>query len=97
MADYLIDGNTVSGWTTIVVVLLLFIGIQMISTGILGEYVARIFEEVKGRPLYVVERELGEGLEARRAMRFLKAGRAGQRSVVLGIFVWFGASAGSGP
>jgi glycosyltransferase involved in cell wall biosynthesis len=66
VADYLIDGNTVSGWTTIVVVLLLFVGIQMISTGILGEYVARIYEEVKGRPLYVIERELGEGLQPRK-------------------------------
>jgi polyisoprenyl-phosphate glycosyltransferase len=34
----------------------------MISLGILGEYVARIFEEVKARPLYVVKRELGQGL-----------------------------------
>jgi glycosyltransferase involved in cell wall biosynthesis len=60
--DYLIEGNVVSGWSTIVVSLMFFIGIQMISTGILGEYVARIFEEVKGRPLYIVAKETGEGL-----------------------------------
>jgi len=36
----------------------------MISTGIVGEYVARIFEEVKGRPLYIVKKELGQGLDA---------------------------------
>ncbi len=66
IADYWLNGNTASGWTTIVVVLLLFIGIQMICTGILGEYVARIFEEVKGRPLYVVDKESGEGLEPRK-------------------------------
>jgi polyisoprenyl-phosphate glycosyltransferase len=36
--------------------------VQMISLGIMGEYVARIFEEVKGRPLYLVKRDLGQGL-----------------------------------
>jgi polyisoprenyl-phosphate glycosyltransferase len=59
---YFLYGNAVSGWTTIVVTLMFFLGVQMISLGILGEYVARIFEEVKGRPLYVVKRELGQGL-----------------------------------
>ncbi|VTU26433.1 hypothetical protein SRS16CHR_03857 [Variovorax sp. SRS16] len=62
--DHEINGNDVSGWTTIVVSLMFFIGIQMISTGIVGEYVARIFEEVKGRPLYIVKKELGQGLDA---------------------------------
>jgi hypothetical protein len=62
--DHLLFGNPVSGWTTIVVSLMFFIGVQMISTGIVGEYIARIYEEVKGRPLYVVRREHGTGLEA---------------------------------
>jgi polyisoprenyl-phosphate glycosyltransferase len=61
--DYLLYGNSVSGWTTIVVCLLFFVGIQLISLGILGEYIARIFEEVKNRPLYVVRRSLGRGLD----------------------------------
>ena len=64
--EYLIQGHPVSGWTTIIVCLLLFLGVQMIAIGILGEYVARIFEEVKGRPLYVVKRELGVGLKAQK-------------------------------
>ncbi|MEO7809823.1 MAG: glycosyltransferase family 2 protein [Ramlibacter sp.] len=59
---YLLYGNPVSGWTTIVVTLMFFLGVQMISLGIMGEYVARIFEEVKGRPLYVVKRDLGDGM-----------------------------------
>ncbi|MDB5871125.1 MAG: glycosyltransferase [Ramlibacter sp.] len=63
---YLLYGNEVSGWTTIVVTLMFFLGVQMISMGIMGEYVARIFEEVKGRPLYVVKRELGQGLTVHR-------------------------------
>ncbi|WP_290676602.1 glycosyltransferase family 2 protein [Aquabacterium sp.] len=61
--DFLIYGNKVSGWTTIIVLLSFFVGIQLIGLGILGEYIARIFEEVKGRPLYVVKRSLGRGLD----------------------------------
>jgi glycosyltransferase involved in cell wall biosynthesis len=62
--EHLLFGNPVSGWTTIVVSLMFFIGVQMISTGIVGEYIARIYEEVKERPLYVVSREHGVGLES---------------------------------
>ena len=60
--DYLISGNPVAGWTTIVVGLLLSSGIQLFALGILGEYVSRIFEEVKARPVYVVRRDAGHGL-----------------------------------
>jgi polyisoprenyl-phosphate glycosyltransferase len=63
--DYMMYGHPVSGWTTIVVVLMLFFGMQMIFLGIIGEYIARIFEEVKGRPLYLVKKELGQGLVKR--------------------------------
>ena len=64
--DYLVYGYDVSGWTTIVVSLMLFAGIQLVSLGVVGEYVGRIFEEVKGRPLFVVKREFGHGLKASR-------------------------------
>ena len=63
--SYLIFGHALSGWTTIVVSLMFFIGVQMMSLGILGEYIGRIFEEVKGRPLFIVKREFGEGLRER--------------------------------
>jgi glycosyltransferase involved in cell wall biosynthesis len=43
------------GWATIVALLCIIGGSILISIGILGEYIARIFEEVKGRPLYLVE------------------------------------------
>lgn len=59
---YLLYGHNVSGWTTIVVSLMLFVGIQLVSLGVVGEYVGRIYEEVKQRPLYLVKRELGQGL-----------------------------------
>lgn len=59
---YLLYGHAVSGWTTIVVSLMLFAGLQLMSLGIVGEYVGRIFEEVKARPLYVIRRQWGQGL-----------------------------------
>lgn len=67
VVDHMVFGNEVSGWATIVVSLMFFIGVQMISTGIVGEYVARIFEEVKGRPVYVIREQRGSGLEVEEA------------------------------
>lgn len=49
----------VIGWTSTVVVILFLGGIQLISLGILGEYVGRIFDEVKRRPLYIVQETVG--------------------------------------
>lgn len=60
--EYLLFGHEVNGWTTIVVSLMLFSGIQLVSLGVVGEYIGRIFEEAKARPVYVVKRELGCGL-----------------------------------
>ena len=61
-ASYLLYGHAVSGWTTIVVSMMLFSGIQLLSLGVVGEYIARIFAEVKGRPLFVIKRDIGRGL-----------------------------------
>lgn len=44
--------EAVSGWATVVVTTLLLGGIQLVFLGVIGEYIGRIFEEVKGRPLY---------------------------------------------
>src|SRR5512143_1652730 len=60
--DYFVRGIVVPGWTTIVVGLMFFSGIQLIGLGVMGEYVSRIFEEVKGRPLYLVRHRAGRGL-----------------------------------
>jgi dolichol-phosphate mannosyltransferase len=51
-------GYTVAGWATIMVALLFLGSIQLICIGILGEYLGRIFNEVKPRPMYVIEEEL---------------------------------------
>jgi dolichol-phosphate mannosyltransferase len=51
-------GGVVRGWTTIMIMVGLGSSAQLLMTGILGEYVGRIYEEVKRRPLYVVESEV---------------------------------------
>ena len=50
--------ESVPGWASTMLVLVFFSGIQLVSLGLLGAYVGRIFEEVKGRPEYVVEEEI---------------------------------------
>jgi glycosyltransferase involved in cell wall biosynthesis len=48
-------GNTVAGWTSIVLPMTFFSGANMIAIGLIGEYVGKIYEEVKGRPRYIIE------------------------------------------
>jgi dolichol-phosphate mannosyltransferase len=50
----------VAGWTTLMVFVLLIGGVQLMMIGVLGEYLGRIYEEVKGRPLYLVDEIAGE-------------------------------------
>ena len=49
-----LSGATVPGWSTIVVCSLFFGGMQMMMLGVCGEYIARILQEVKNRPLYLI-------------------------------------------
>lgn len=53
-----VHNNTVSGWASLMVVLLFMSGILLSILGIIGEYIARIYEEVKARPLYVIREEV---------------------------------------
>jgi hypothetical protein len=57
--EYFVSGNPVPGWPTLAAGMMFFSGVQLLSIGILGEYVGRIFEEVKRRPIYLVDREWG--------------------------------------
>ena len=48
------------GWASLMVVMLFFFGIVLVMLGIIGEYIGRVFEEVKGRPLYIISEEIGD-------------------------------------
>ncbi len=45
-------------WTTLTILISMFSGVQLIFLGILGEYIGAIFEEVKGRPHYIIEEKV---------------------------------------
>lgn len=49
-------GNSVEGFTTVILLILIIGGFLMLSLGIIGHYIARIYEEVKGRPKYIISR-----------------------------------------
>jgi hypothetical protein len=55
LVAHLSGGVVASGWTSVVVLILVFGGVQLLSIGILSEYVGRVYAEVKRRPRYVIE------------------------------------------
>ena len=59
-------GYTVEGWATIMVAMLFLGSVQLICLGILGEYLGRVFNEVKPRPMYVIEEVLSSGSDSSR-------------------------------
>jgi glycosyltransferase involved in cell wall biosynthesis len=60
LLEVLIFGVSVPGFASLIVSIMFFAGVQMISLGVLGEYIGRVFAEVKGRPLYLVAEKVGE-------------------------------------
>jgi len=63
----LVLGVDLAGWATLVVAITFLNGIQLLAIGVVGEYIARIFNEVKGRPNYIVARRIGFDSGERRA------------------------------
>ena len=53
------EASAVTGFTTLLTMMMFIGGIQLITIGILGEYTGRIYEEVKQRPLYVIAEKTG--------------------------------------
>ncbi len=62
VGEYFFTGIAVPGYATIVVGMMFFSGIQLLSIGVLAEYVGRIYEEVKQRPPYLISQRDGTGL-----------------------------------
>lgn len=54
-----VSGRVPAGWTSIIAIVLIVGGAQLLVTGVLGEYVAKIYEETKRRPVYLVGRAHG--------------------------------------
>lgn len=59
VGETLMFGVDVPGFASLIVSVTFLAGVQLLSLGVLGEYVGRIFAEVKGRPLYIVEQRVG--------------------------------------
>lgn len=59
----LIFAVPVQGWTTMMITLLILSGVQMMTLGVIGEYLWRAFDETRKRPLYIVEETAGFGEE----------------------------------
>lgn len=55
--DTLLFGADLAGWPTLAAGIMLFSGVQLMSIGILGEYIGRIYDEVKQRPTYLIARD----------------------------------------
>jgi len=55
-----IIGHTVPGWTSTMLPLTFFSGSNMMALGLIGEYIGKIYEEVKGRPRYIIEKTVNE-------------------------------------
>ncbi|MBK9083360.1 MAG: glycosyltransferase family 2 protein [Rhizobiales bacterium] len=69
LLEYIIVGATTPGFATIIISVMMLAGVQLLSLGVLGGYIGRIFSEVKRRPLYIVGERVGmeAPLERRRA------------------------------
>jgi polyisoprenyl-phosphate glycosyltransferase len=74
--EHFIYHNAVPGYATLAAGMMFFSGIQLMSIGVLAEYVARIYEEVKHRPIYLLKRRHGRGLVPAREPRLPAANPA---------------------
>lgn len=52
-------GHVPAGWTSIIAIILVLGGAQILLTGVVGEYLARVYDETKDRPLYIIDRSYG--------------------------------------
>jgi uncharacterized membrane protein YhaH (DUF805 family) len=56
LAKYVINAG-IPGWASLAIIILFFGGIQNLSLGVVGEYIAKIYTETKQRPIYIIRKE----------------------------------------
>lgn len=54
-SKYFDPSHTISGWSSLSIIIIFFGGVQLLSVGLLGQYISSIFEEVKNRPEYIID------------------------------------------
>ena len=69
LVDALVYGDPVAGYPTLMTVLLFLGGVQLLSLGIIGEYLGRVFTESKQRPSYLIDERDGEKFDYARNNR----------------------------
>ncbi len=57
LEKFLSPATTVPGWASLMTAIVFFAGVQLLTIGILGEYIGRIYDEVKQRPLYIEDKK----------------------------------------
>jgi dolichol-phosphate mannosyltransferase len=57
-ARWLVVGDTVAGWPTLVILVTVLGGMNLVCLGVIGEYISRIYEETKRRPLYLIKESI---------------------------------------
>ena len=72
-----LTGRAAQGWTSLALIIIFFSTVQFACLGIMGAYLGRIFMQVKGRPLYLVDEEIGggRGVEAKPRLEALGGSR----------------------
>ncbi len=48
--------STISGWASTIIIIIFFGGVQLLTIGVIGEYIGSIFDEIKNRPMYIVDK-----------------------------------------
>ena len=59
LIQYLLGRIQILGWATLVTLIIFLGGIQLLSLGVIGEYIGRLFIQSKNRPLYIIEKKFG--------------------------------------
>jgi glycosyltransferase involved in cell wall biosynthesis len=91
------NGGTVVGWSSIMTSIVLFGAVQLVVLGIMGEYVGRLFQEAKARPLFLIDTVVADQRRHRLPMEFSKLGVATRRDIWDAIRLTNGAPSGVRP